>query len=69
MIQKQLAPDVKTKYIKSQRTKRTVLLSTFIIWRSTWHSVAPCVGGVWCAKLRLNSLDDDIKDKSAQLKK
>ncbi len=70
MIQLNLLPDVKTKYIKAQRTKRTVLLSTFIISGAALGIVLLLASVVYGAqKLRLNSLDDDIKDKSAQLKK
>lgn len=70
MIQLNLLPDVKTKYIKSQRTKRTVLLSTFIISGAALGIVLLLASVVYGAqKLRLSSLDSDIKEKSAQLKK
>ena len=70
MIQLNLLPDVKTKYIKTQRTKRTVLLSTFVISGVAIGIVLLLASVVYGAQaLRLNSLDSDIKDKTAQLKK
>jgi hypothetical protein len=70
MIQLNLLPDVKTKYIKTQRTKRTVLLSTFIISGASVGIVLLLASVVYGAQsLRLNSLNSDIKDKTAELKK
>ncbi len=70
MIQLNLLPDVKTKYIKTQRTKRTVLLSTFIVSGAALGIVLLLVSVVYGAqKLRLSSLDNDIKDKTAEIKK
>lgn len=70
MIQLNLLPDVKTNYIKSQRTKHTVLLSTFIISGAALGIVLLLASVVYGAqKLRLNSLDNDIKANTAKLKK
>lgn len=69
MIQLNLLPDVKTKYIKAQRTKRTVLLSTFVISGVAIGVVLLLASVVYGAqKIRLNSLDGDIKTKTAVLK-
>jgi Tfp pilus assembly protein PilN len=70
MIQLNLLPDVKTKYIKAQRTKRTVILSTFVISGVAIGVVLLLASVVYGAQsLRLKSLDSDIKDKTAELKK
>jgi hypothetical protein len=70
MIQLNLLPDVKTKFIKAQRTKRTVLLSTFIISGVAIGVVLLLLSVVYGAqKLRLSSLDNDIKTKTAELTK
>jgi uncharacterized membrane protein YciS (DUF1049 family) len=70
MIQLNLLPDVKTNYIKSQRTKRSVLLATFVISGVAIGVVLLLASVVYGAqKLRLSSLNNDVKDKTAQLKK
>lgn len=70
MIQLNLLPDVKTKYIKTQRTKRTVLLSTVIISGAALGIVLLLASVVYGAqKLQLNNLNNDIKDKTAEIKK
>lgn len=69
MIQLNLLPDVKTKYIKAQRTKRTVLLSTVIISGAAIGIVLLLASVVYGAqKLQLNNLNNDIKDKTAEIK-
>lgn len=70
MIQLNLLPDVKTKYIKTQRTKHTVILSAMIISGAALGVVLLLASVVYGAqKIQLSSLDNDIKDKSAELKK
>ncbi len=69
MIQLNLLPDVKAKYVKSQRSKRTVLLGSVIISGAALAIVVLMGTVVYGAqKLQLSLLDDDIKKNSEELK-
>lgn len=70
MIQLNLLPDVKTKYIKAERSKRTVILVAVIISGVSIGIVLLLASVAYGAqKIQLNSLDSDIKANSATLKK
>lgn len=70
MIQINLIPDVKDKYIKAQRKKRVVLLSSFAVcgvFIGITLILAFIVYGA--QKVQLNLLENDIKKNTAQLQK
>lgn len=69
MIQLNLLPDVKTKYIKAQKSKRTVILSSVLVSGVALAIVFVMGTYVYAGqKLRLNNLDNNIKTNSSKLK-
>jgi hypothetical protein len=70
MVQLNLLPDVKAKYVKSQRAKRTVILSSVAISGTALAVVILMASVVYGAqKLQLSSLDNDIKANTEELQK
>jgi hypothetical protein len=70
MVQLNLLPDVKAKYVKSQRAKRTVILSSVAISGTALAVVVLMASVVYGAqKLQLSSLDNDIKANTEELQK
>lgn len=70
MIQLNLLPDVKTKYIKAERAKRTVVLVAVIISGVSVGIVLLLASVAYGAqKIQLNSLNSDITTNSQTLKK
>lgn len=70
MIQLNLLPDVKAKYIKTERTKRAVILATVVISGVSIGIVLLLSSIVFGAqKYQLSSLDDKINDSSKELQK
>lgn len=68
MVQLNLLPDVKIKYIKAQRSKRTVLLSAVIISGAAIGIVLLLASVVYGAQsLQLSGLENDIKDNTKKL--
>ena len=68
MIQINLLPNVKTKYIKTEHTKHLVLLSTIIISIAALALIIVMGAIVYGVQnVRLNSLSSDIKTNSAKL--
>lgn len=69
MVQLNLLPDVKAKYVKSQRAKRTVVFSSIAISGTALAIVVLMASVVYGAqKLQLSSLDSDIEANSKELK-
>lgn len=70
MIQLNLLPDVKVKYIKAQRSKRMVLLSAIVVSGVSLGILAILVSVVYGAqKVQLSYYDKEIKKNTAELKK
>ncbi|HUD03740.1 MAG TPA: PilN domain-containing protein [Patescibacteria group bacterium] len=68
MIQINLLPEVKTKYIKAERTKHLVFVSSAVISSVVIGVVIIMASVVYGAqRLRLNSLDSNIKKNSSKL--
>ncbi|HPW48071.1 MAG TPA: PilN domain-containing protein [Candidatus Saccharibacteria bacterium] len=69
MIQLNLLPDIKAKYIKAQRNKRTIILSSVIISGVSLGLVILMSSYVYIGqKIRLNMLENNIKANSTKLK-
>ncbi len=69
MIQINLLPDVKLSYIKAQRSKRIVLLSTIIISGTAVGIVLFFASVVYGAQaFQMKSLNNDIKSNTAKVK-
>ena len=70
MIQLNLLPDVKTKYIKAQRTKRMVLVSSILISSAALGILAILASVVYgVQKVQLSHYDSEIKKNAAALQK
>lgn len=70
MVQINLLPDVKGKYIKAQKTKRTVIISSVLVIGISFGVVLLLVSIVYGAqKVALNSLEKSVKEKNQQLQK
>jgi Tfp pilus assembly protein PilN len=70
MIQINLLPDVKTKYIKAQRSKRLVLVSSVAVSGVALGIVVLLASVVYGAqKIQLSHYDNEIKKNSAELNK
>jgi len=68
MIQINLLPDVKTKYITTQRNKRNIILGAVVISGASLAIVALLASYVYVGqKWRLNSLEKSINTNSAKL--
>jgi Tfp pilus assembly protein PilN len=69
MVQINLLPNVKTEYVKSQRTRNLVLVSSFIVSGVAIAILAVFASVVYGAqKVQISSLNNSIKENSAELK-
>jgi Tfp pilus assembly protein PilN len=70
MIQLNLVPDVKSKYISAQRKKRTVILSAITVGGVALGIVVLMASYVYLGqKVQLSLLENDIKSNTEKLKK